>query len=66
MYTTAMKAQENVKDKLQLLEVSKSFAAELDQHTLIMTIIEKTREILDADREYIAEYSTCSRKERAS
>jgi len=45
-----MKAQENVKDKLQLLEVSKSFAAELDQHTLIMTIIEKTREILDADR----------------
>ena len=45
-----MSAQERVNDKLQLLEVSKSFAAELDQNTLIMTIIDKCREILEADR----------------
>jgi adenylate cyclase len=50
MYNNAMSAQDKVLNKLKLLDVSKSFAEELDQHKLIMTIIEKTRAVLDADR----------------
>ena len=34
----------------QLLDVTKAFSGELDQQTLMMTIIEKTRTVLDADR----------------
>ena len=49
-YATAMTQNEKVKNKLELLDVSKAFASELDQHTLIVTIIERTREVLDADR----------------
>ena len=50
LYTNAMVQNARVKNKLELLDVSKAFASELDQHTLMMTIIEKTRTVLDADR----------------
>jgi adenylate cyclase len=50
LYTNAMSQNAKVKSKLELLDVSKAFASELDQHTLMMTIIEKTRTVLDADR----------------
>ena len=50
LYTNAMSQNAKVRNKLELLDVSKAFASELDQHTLMMTIIEKTRTVLDADR----------------
>jgi adenylate cyclase len=50
LYTNAMSQNAKTKNKLELLDVSKAFASELDQHTLMMTIIEKTRTVLDADR----------------
>jgi GAF domain-containing protein len=50
LYTNAMSQNAKVQNKLELLDVSKAFASELDQHTLMMTIIEKTRTVLDADR----------------
>ena len=39
-----------IKQKLELLTMCREFASELDQGTLIINIIEKTRHVLDADR----------------
>merc|ERR1711871_642629 len=50
LYQSAVKGQESIMNKLELLDVAKSFATELDHHNLMMTIIEKTRTVMDADR----------------
>ena len=50
LYQSAVKGQESILNKLELLDVAKSFATELDHHNLMMTIIEKTRTVMNADR----------------
>ena len=50
MYAKAQENTERVKQRLELLDISKAFAGELDTKTLMMTIIDKTRDIMAADR----------------